>query len=40
MYNLFLEQELPDDVRDVFIALRDASMKHLTAFENNLAKYE
>ena len=40
MYNLFLEQDLPDDVRDVFIALRDASMKHLEAFEKNLAKYE
>ena len=40
MYNLFLEQDLPDDIRDTFIALRDASMKHLTAFENNLAKYE
>ena len=40
MYNLFLEQELPDDVRDTFIALRDASIKHLVAFEKNLAKYE
>ena len=40
MYNLFLEQELPDDVRDTFIALRDASIKHLAAFEKNLAKYE
>lgn len=40
MYNLFLEQELPDDVRDVFIVLIDASIKHLEAFEKNLAKYE
>lgn len=40
MYNLFLDQDLPDDIREVFIALRDASNKHLTAFENNLAKYE
>jgi rubrerythrin len=40
MYNLFLEQKLPDDVRDTFIALRDASIKHLAAFEKNLAKYE
>jgi rubrerythrin len=40
MYNLFLEQDLPDDVRDVFVALRDASVKHLAAFEQNLAKYE
>ena len=40
MYNLFLEQDLPDDIRDTFTALRDASIKHLAAFENNLAKYE
>ena len=40
MYNLFLEQELPDDIRDTFVALRDASIKHLAAFEKNLAKYE
>lgn len=38
MYNLFLEQDLPDDVRDVFIKLRDASMNHLSAFEKNAAK--
>lgn len=40
MYNLFLEYDLPEDIRDTFIALRDASMKHLEAFEKNLAKYE
>ncbi len=40
MYNLFLEQDLPDDVRDTFTALRDASLKHLAAFEKNLAEYE
>lgn len=40
MYNLFLEQDnLPDDVRDVFIKLRDASENHLQAFEKNAAKY-
>ena len=39
MYNLFLEQDnLPDDVRDVFIKLRDASLNHLSAFEKNAAK--
>ncbi len=37
MYNLFLEYNLPDDVRDVFTKLRDASIKHLDAFERNLA---
>ena len=40
MYNLFLEQELPEDLRETFVALRDASIKHLAAFEKNLAKYE
>lgn len=39
MYNLFLEYDLPKDVRDVFIGLRDASIKHLAAFEKNLEKY-
>ena len=40
MYNLFLEQDLPTDVKDIFINLRDASIKHLAAFEKNLATYE
>lgn len=36
MYNLFLEQEdLPQEVVDVFIKLRDASLNHLQAFEKN-----
>lgn len=40
MYNLFLEQDdLPDDIRDVFIKLRDASINHLDAFEKNAEKY-
>jgi hypothetical protein len=40
MYNLFLEQDdLPSDVRDVFIYLRDASLNHLDAFTKNLNKY-
>jgi hypothetical protein len=39
MYNLFLEQEdLPDDIKDVFIKLRDASINHLNAFKKNAAK--
>lgn len=38
MYNLFLEQELPEDVETVFIQLRDASINHLSAFEKNAAK--
>lgn len=33
MYELFLQQDLPDDVRDTFIRLRDASTNHLAAFE-------
>lgn len=39
MYNMFLESQLPDDVVDLFTALRDASIKHLSAFEKNLAKF-
>jgi len=39
MYNLFLTQDLPDDIEAVFIRLRDASENHLSAFEKNLAKY-
>ena len=38
MYNEFLTYDLPDDIEAVFISLRDASMKHLEAFEKNLAK--
>jgi hypothetical protein len=39
MYNLFLSQDdLPQDVIDIFTNLRDASEKHLAAFEKNLAK--
>ena len=36
MYDIFLTQELPDDVREVFIKLRDASYNHLSAFEKGL----
>ncbi|MDK2808329.1 MAG: hypothetical protein PWP24_1064 [Clostridiales bacterium] len=33
MYDTFLEEALPEDVKDVFTALRDASKRHLAAFE-------
>lgn len=33
MYEKFLEQDLPDDVKEVFIELRDGSKNHLAAFE-------
>ena len=33
MYNAFLEQDLDEDVRKVFTALRDGSEKHLEAFK-------
>ncbi len=36
MYEKFLESELPDDIRDVFIELRDASENHLAAFERGV----
>lgn len=39
MYDRFLQQELPDDVRAVFQELRDASVNHLNAFSRNAAKY-
>ncbi len=39
MYEVFLERELPADVRDVFEQLKAASENHLRAFQNNLRKY-
>lgn len=40
MYETFLAQDLPDDVRAVFTALRDASKNHLAAFERGVARLE
>ena len=39
MYEAFLKQELPADVRHVFERLKSASENHLRAFKNNLRKY-
>lgn len=39
MYNKFLEQDIPDDVRATFTALRNASEGHLDAFNKRLEKY-
>jgi hypothetical protein len=40
MYDLFLSQDdLPDDLVDVFTKLRDASLNHLAAFQKNLDRY-
>lgn len=36
MYESFLKQELPQDVRTVFENLRDASEQHLKAFQRNV----
>ena len=36
MYELFLEEELPDDIRSVFEALKKGSESHLLAFEKNV----
>ena len=36
MYDRFLTQDLPQDVRKVFLSLRSASEKHLTAFQKHL----
>ena len=38
MYNKFLEEDIPADVRAVFESLRDASINHLEAFERNASK--
>ncbi len=38
MYEGFLAREIPDDVRAVFVLLRDGSKSHLAAFEKNLNK--
>lgn len=36
MYEKFLNQELPEDIRETFEKLKSASEKHLTAFERGL----
>lgn len=36
MYESFLKQDLPDDVRTVFTALKNASEHHLAAFEKKV----
>jgi len=38
MYEAFLKQDLPDDVRAVFENLRDGSIKHLAAFERGVER--
>ena len=39
MYETFLSRSLPDDVRDVFERLKNASGNHLRAFRNALSRY-
>lgn len=36
MYDKFMKQELPDDIKQVFSSLRDASKNHLNAFQKNV----
>jgi len=36
MYEQFLQQDLPEDVEEVFTLLKNASENHLRAFENQL----
>jgi|LGOV01.1.fsa_nt_gb hypothetical protein len=36
MYTIFLNQEIPEDVKTVFKSLKTASESHLKAFQNNL----
>lgn len=35
MYEIFLSQNLPDDVKSAFTALKNASQNHLSAFERS-----
>ncbi len=39
MYESFLSEDLPDDVRSVFESLKTASESHLRAFQKNLDKF-
>lgn len=39
MYESFLREDLPDDVRDLFEQLKRASENHLRAFRDNLNRY-
>jgi hypothetical protein len=39
MYESFLKEDLPVDVRDLFERLKGASENHLRAFRNNLNRY-
>ena len=39
MYESFLKTDLPEDVRDLFERLQQASENHLRAFRNNLNRY-
>ncbi len=36
MYEIFIEQDIPDDVKEVFELLKNASENHLQAFQRNL----
>lgn len=36
MYDRFLKEDLPQDIKDTFVGLRDASKKHLAAFQNKI----
>jgi hypothetical protein len=40
MYESFLREDLPGDVRDLFEQLQRASENHLRAFRNNLNRYK
>lgn len=38
MYEKFLAQDIPDDIREVFEELMNASKNHLEAFKRRLEK--
>jgi len=39
MYNILLNKQLPEDVRNIFERLKNASGNHLRAFRNGLRRY-
>ncbi len=39
MYEKFLKMEIPTDIKDTFVRLKNASQNHLRAFKNGLSKF-
>ncbi len=39
MYEKFLKMEIPTDIKDTFVRLKNASQNHLRAIKNGLSKF-